>query len=49
MHFMFPLMFIPFLPTEPDLCPAFEIIPYVIGEASYSTDQLSTREADGFN
>lgn len=44
MYFMFPLMFITFLPTEPDLCPVYELSSHVEGPASCSTDQVSTRE-----
>lgn len=44
MYFMFPLIFIRFLPNEPNLCPVYELNSHVEGPASGSTDQVSTRE-----
>lgn len=44
MSFMFPLIFIPFLPTEPNLCPVYKLNSHVEGPASCFTDQVSTRE-----
>lgn len=44
MYSMFPLIFIPFLPTEPDFSPVYELNSHVEGPASYSTDQVGTKE-----